>query len=92
MFVDDGVLVGVAVVGGGAGRGGEEVREELGFVEAGERENGEDRSGRVWGGDTGNGGFGDGWREVLDGDVSERDTLDDFFKLAVGVLVLVFGL
>jgi hypothetical protein len=91
-FVDDGVLMGMAVVGGGAGRGGKEVWEEFGFVEAGEREDGEDGSGWTWGGDTGDRGFGDGRWEVLDWDVSERDALDDFFELAVGVLVLVLGL
>jgi hypothetical protein len=44
-FVDDGVLVGVAVVGNGARRGSEEVWEELGFVKAGKREYREDGSG-----------------------------------------------
>jgi hypothetical protein len=88
-FVDDGVLVGVAVVGGGARQGSEEMWEELGFVEAGEWKDGEDGSGWAWGGDTGNGGFGDGRREILDGDVGKQDALDDFFELAVGVLILV---
>jgi hypothetical protein len=88
-FVDDGVLVGVAVIGDGARRGGEEVWEELGFVEVREREDGEDGSGWTWGGDTGDGGFCDGRREVLDWDVGKWDALNDFFELAVGILVLV---
>jgi hypothetical protein len=72
----------VAVVGSGARRGDEEMGEKLGFVKAGKRESGEDGSG--W---AGNRGFGDGWREILDGDVGKRDTLKgDFFELAVAVL------
>jgi hypothetical protein len=85
-------LVGVAVVGGSAGRGGEEVWEEFGFVKAGKREDGEDGSGRAWRGDAGYGGSGDRRQEVLDWDVGKRDTLNDFFELAVGILVLVLGL
>jgi hypothetical protein len=85
-------LVGVAVVGDSAGWSGEEVWEELGFVEAGEREDGEDGSGRAWGGNTGNGGFCDGWREILNWDVGKWDALDNFFELAVGVLILVLSL
>jgi hypothetical protein len=80
----------MAVVSSGAGRSGEEVWEELGFVEAGEREDGEDGSGQAWGGDTSNRGFSDGRREVFDGDVSKGDVVDDVLKLAVCVLVLVF--
>jgi hypothetical protein len=91
-FVDDGVLVGMAVVSSGARQGGEEVREELGFVKAGERKDGENGSGRTWGGDMSNGGGGDGQREVLNWDIGKRDALDDFFKLAMGVLILVLGL
>jgi hypothetical protein len=88
-FVDDGVLVGVAVVGGGARRSGEEVREEFGFVEAGKREDGEDRSGRTWGRDAGDRGFCDRRREVFDGDVSEGNAFDYVLELAVRVFVLV---
>jgi hypothetical protein len=91
-FVDDGVLVRVAVVGGGARWGGEEVWEELSFVEAGKQEDGEDGSGRTWGGDTGDGGFCDGRWEVFDRDVSEGDAVDYVLELAVGVLVLVLSL
>jgi hypothetical protein len=91
-FVDDSVLVGVAVVGSGARRGSEEVWEELSFVKAGEQEDGEDGSGRTGGGDMSNGGGGDGRREVLDWDIGKRDALDDFFELAVGILVLVLSL
>jgi hypothetical protein len=85
-------LVGVAVIGGSARRGGKEVREELGFVKARKWEDGEDGSGQTWGGDTGNRGGGNGWQEVLDWDISKRDVLDDFFKLAVGILILVLSL
>jgi hypothetical protein len=90
-FVDDGVLVRVVGDGGGAGRGGEEVREELSFRGDGEREVGEDGSGRGRGGDDSDRGFNDGRREVLEGDVGEGDSFDNFFELKVDVCVLMFG-
>jgi hypothetical protein len=61
-LVNDGVLVGVVGNSGGAGWGGEEMGEELGFRGDGEREVREDRSGWSGGGDNGNRGFSDGWR------------------------------
>jgi hypothetical protein len=60
--------------------------EELGFVRARKRGNGEDKSGRAWGGDMGSGDFGGGQRKILDGDIDKRNALEDFFKLAVAVL------
>jgi hypothetical protein len=80
-FVDDGILVWVVSDGGGAGRGGEEVREELSFWSDREwevRENGSGQGGRVNGSD---GGFNNGRWEVLDGDVGEGDSFDNFFEL-----------
>jgi hypothetical protein len=90
-FVDNGILVRVVSNGGGTGRGDEEVREELGFRCDGERKIGEDRSGRGRGGDDSDGGFNDGRREVLEGDVGEGNSFNNFFKLEVDVGVLVFG-
>jgi hypothetical protein len=90
-FIDDSVLVWVVGDSGGAGRGSEEMREELSFRGDGERKVGEDRSGQGRGGDDGDGSFNDRWREILKGDVGEGDSFDNFFKLAVDVLVLVFG-
>jgi hypothetical protein len=80
-LVDDGVLVRVVGDGSGTRQGGEEVREELGFRGYGERKVGEDRSGQSGGGDNGDRSFNDGWWEVLDGDVSEGDSLNNFFEL-----------
>jgi hypothetical protein len=85
-------LVGVAVVGGGARQGGEEVWEEFSFVNARERKDGENGSGRTWGGDAGNRGSSDRRREVLNWDVSKGDAVDHVLELAVGILVLVLGL
>jgi hypothetical protein len=92
MFVDDGILVWVAVDGGGVRRGGKEVGEELGFVKARKREDREDGSGQGWGGD-GSNRCGDGGQwEVLYRDISKWDMLNDFLELAMGILVLVLGL
>ena len=92
-FVDDGVLVGVDVVGEGTRRGGPKVGEELVLgVERDDRE-GEfltNRSGRGGRGDDGDGGFNDGGREVFNGDVREWDSVDNFLKLEVDVGVLSF--
>jgi hypothetical protein len=46
-----------------------------------------------WGrrGDDGNGGFNDGQWEVLDGDVGEGDSFNNFFELVVDVGILLFG-
>ena len=93
VFVDNGVLVGVDVVGEGTGRGGPEVREELVLgVEGDDREGefleGRSRRGRQ--GDDGNGGFDNGGREILDGDVREWDAVNDFLELKVDVHVLGF--
>ena len=84
MFVDDGVLVGVDVVGKRAGRGGPEVREEFVLgVEGydGEGELLEDRSGRSGRGDDGDRGFDNSGREILNRDVREGDTVDYFLEL-----------
>ena len=91
MFVDNGVLVRVDVIGEGTGRGGPEMWEELVLgIERDDREGEllEDRSG--WGGrrDNGDGGFNDGRREVLDWDVREWDMVNDFLELEVDVRVL----
>ena len=83
----------VDVVGKGARRGGPQMREEFVLgVEGDDREGEflEDRSG--WGGrgDDGDGGFDNGRREILDGDVRKGDTFDNFFELEVDVGVLCF--
>ena len=92
-FVNDGVLVGVDIVGEGAERGSPEVWEELVLGMEGDDRKGElleDRSGRGGRGDNGNGCFDDGRWEVLNWDVRKWDTVDDFFKLKVDVSVLCF--
>ena len=92
-FVDDGVLVGVDVVGEGTGRGGPEVGEELVLgVERDDREREflKDRSGRGGRGDDGNRGFDNGGREILDWDIREWDAVNDFLELKVDVRVLCF--
>ena len=92
-FIDDGVLVGVDVVGKGAGRGGPEVWEELVLgVERDNREGEflEDGSGRGGQGDNGNRGFDNGRGKVLYRDIREWDAVDDFLKLKVDVSVLGF--
>ena len=92
-FVDDGVLVGVGVVGEGTRRGGPEMGEELVLgVERDDRE-GEflkNRSGRGGRGDDGDGGFDDGGREILDWDLREWNAVNDFFELKMDVCVLGF--
>ena len=93
MFVDDSVLMGVDVVGKGTGRCGPEVGEEL--VLSVERDNGEgelleDGSGRGGRGNSGDRDFDNrGW-EILNRDVCEWDTIDNFLKLKVDVSVLCF--
>ena len=92
-FVNDGVLVGVDIVGEGAGRGGPEVWEEfvLGVV-------GNDRKGELlkdgsgWGGrgDDSDGGFNNGGGKVLNWDVREWDAVNNFFELKVDVGILCF--
>ena len=90
-FVDDGVLVGVDVVGEGARRGGPEMGEELVLCVEGDDREGEflrDRSG--WGGrgNDGDGGFDDGGQEVLNWDIRKWDAVDNFLELKVDVRVL----
>ena len=85
--------MGVNVVGEGTGRGGPEVWEELVLSVEGDDGKGElleDGSG--WGGrgDDSDGGLDNGGREVLDGDVSEGDAVDDFLELEMDVSVLGF--
>jgi hypothetical protein len=67
------------------------VGEEFGFRGDGEREVWEDRSGQGGRGDDSYGGFNDRRREVLDGDVGEGNSFDNFFELEVDVGVLMFG-
>jgi hypothetical protein len=90
-FVDDSVLMRVVGDSSGAWWGSEEMGEELGFQGNWEREVREDRSGWGGGGNGDDGGFNDGWWEILYGDVSKQDMLDNFFKLKVDVGILVFG-
>ena len=86
-FVDNCVLVRV-VVSSGARQGGEEMREELCFWEDGEGKDAARRSrwGRRW--DNGDRGSDNGWQEVLNGDVSKWDALDNLFETLVDVSVL----
>ena len=93
-LVNDGVLVGVNVVGEGARRGGPEVREKLVLgVEGDDREGEflESRSGRGGRGDDSDGGLDDGGREVLNRDIREWDAVNDFLELKVDVGVLGFN-
>ena len=92
-FVDDGVLVRVDVVGEGARGGGPEVWEELVLGVEGDDRKGEFlEDGSGWGGrrDDGNGGFNNGGREILNGDVREGDAVDNFLELKMDVSVLGF--
>ena len=92
-FVNDGVLVGMDVVGEGAGRGGPEVGEELVFGVAGDDREGEFRKDRSrWGGrgNDGDRGFDYGGREIFNRDVRKGDSVDNFFELKVDVSVLCF--
>jgi hypothetical protein len=90
-FVDNGVLMRVVGNGGGTRWGGKKMGEEFSFQGIREWEVGKDRSRWGGGGDDGDGSFDDRQREVLDGDISERDMLDYFLKLKVDIGVLVFG-
>ena len=93
VFVNDGVLVGVDVVGEGAGRGSPEMWEELVLGVEGNDGKGEfleDRSRRGGRGDDSNRGFDNGGREVFNGDVRERDAVNGFLELKVDVRVLGF--
>ena len=92
-FVDDGVLVGVDVIGKGAGRGGPEVWEELVLGVEGDNREGEfleNGSGQGGRGNKGDRGFNNGRGEVLDWDIREWDAVDDFLELKVDVSVLCF--
>jgi hypothetical protein len=90
MFIDDSVLMGVVGDGGGTRWGSKEVREELSFWGKREWEVGEDESRWGRGGNNGNGGFSNGWWEILYWDVSEWDILNNLFELEmdIGILVL----
>ena len=93
MFVDDGVLVRVDVVGEGARRGGPEVWEELVLSVEGDDRKGElleDGSG--WGrrGNDSDRGFDNGGREVLNRDIHEWNVVNDFLELKMDVRVLCF--
>ena len=92
-FVNNGVLVGVDVVGEGTGRGGPEVREEFVLGVEGDDRKGElleSGSGRGGRGNNCNGGFDDGGREVLNRDIREWNTFNDFLELKMDVRVLGF--
>jgi hypothetical protein len=80
-FINNSVLVWMVSDSSGAGQGSEKMGEELGFQ--GDREWEINKDGGGWGGrgDNCNGGFDDGRREVFNGDVGERDSFDNFFKL-----------
>ena len=76
--------MGVDVVGEGARGSSPEMWEELVLgIEGDDREGEflEDRSGRGRRGDDGDGSFDNSGREVLNWDVRERDTVDDFLEL-----------
>ena len=84
VFVNDGILMWVDVVGESAGRCGPEVGKKLVFGVARddrERELLEGRSRRGGQGDGGNGGFDDGGWKVLNRDICEGDTIDYFLEL-----------
>ena len=85
--VDDGVLVRVMIGGGSTRRGGEELREVLDLVSKGTW----DSEGGAWGWDSVDWSLDDGRGEVLNGDVSEGDTVNWVFELSVCVLVLLFS-
>ena len=92
-FVNDGVLVGVDVVGKGAGRGSPEVWEELVLSVEGDNRKGElleNWSGRGRRGDDGDGGFDNSGQEVFNRDVREWDMIDDSLELEVDISVLGF--
>ena len=81
------------IVSKGAGRGGPKVREELVLSVEGDNREGEflkNRSG--WGRrrDNGDGGFDNCRWEVLNWDIHEQDTIDDFLKLKVDISILGF--
>ena len=93
MFVDDGVLVRVDIIGKGARQGSPEVWEELVLsIERDDREGEflEDRGGRGRRGDSGDGGFDNGGWEILNRDVREWDAVDNFLELEMDVSVLCF--
>jgi hypothetical protein len=64
-FINDTILMRVVSNSSGAGQGSEEVRKELGFWGKREWEVGKDGSGWGRGGNDGNRGFNDRWREVF---------------------------
>ena len=86
-------MMGMDVVGERAGRGGPEMWEELVLSVEGDDREGElleDRSGRGGRGDDSDGGFDNGGREILNGDVREGDAIDNFLELEMDVSVLGF--
>ena len=83
--------MGVDIVGEGTGRCGPEVREKLVLSIKGnnrEREFLTDRSGRGRRGNSSDGCFDDGEREILDWDVCEWDAVNNFLELKVDIGVL----
>ena len=93
VFVDGSVLMGMDVIGEGAGRSSPEVREEL--MLSVERDNGEgelleNRGGQGRQGNNSNRGFNDGRQKVLDWDIRKWDAVDDFLKLEVDIGILGF--
>ena len=93
MFVDNSVLVGVDIVGKGAGRCSPKVRKELVLSIEGDDREGElleDGSGRGGRGNSGDRDFDNrGW-EILNGDVCEWDAVNDFLELKVDICILGF--
>ena len=85
--VDDGVLMWVMIGGGSTRRGGEELREVFDLISKGTGDN----EGGAWGWDGMDRSFDDGRGEVLNRDVSERNTDNGIFKLSVGVFILILG-
>ena len=86
-------MVGVDVVGEGAGGSGPEVGKELVLsVERDDRkwEFRKDRGGRGGRGNDSDGGFDNGGREILDWDVREWNAVNDFLELKMDVRVLDF--
>ena len=85
--------MGVDITSEGTGRSSPEVGKKLMLGVEGDDGEGEflkDRSG--WGrrGDSGNRGFDNGGREILNRDVHKWDVVDNFFKLKVDISVLCF--
>jgi hypothetical protein len=71
--------------------GSEEMGEELGFWVKREWEDRKDGNRQGRGGDDSDGSFSNGQQEILYGDISKQNMLDNFFELKVDIGVLVLG-